>query len=136
MSTFFTDIQGALRAQLNTLPSSPPIAWENVNYEPKAKTLFLRATSLPAPTVQACFGDTGRDLHVGIFQVDVFIPEKQGRSTWPDSIADHFKRGTVLTQNGVDVRITTVSIAPAINDEHFYIVPVSIGYQAFTSARS
>jgi hypothetical protein len=136
MSTFFNDIQGALRTQLSTLPSSPPIAWENTNYKPNATTLYLRATALPGDTVQACLGDSGRDEHVGIFQVDVFIPDNKGRTDWPDQIADHFKRGTVLTQNTVSVRITTVSINTAFKDEDFYIVPVSINYQTFTTARA
>ena len=118
------------------MPSLPDVAWENVNYIPNSTELYLRATSLPGDTDQACLGDDGLDFHVGIFQVDVFIPDGKGRSTWPDSIADHFKRGTRLTQNGVTVTITTVSIESATKDENFYIVPVSIGYQAFTQARS
>jgi len=136
MSTFFTDIQGALRARLSTLPSLPPVSWENVDYEPNSSTLFLRATGLPSSTNQACLGDDGLDFHVGIFQVDVFIPDGKGRSSWPDAIADHFKRGTRITQNSVTVTITTVSIESASKDENFYIVPVSISYQAFTQARS
>lgn len=135
MSTFFTDIQGALRARLNTLTDIPPVAWENIDYKPDSTTLFLRATSLPGDTLQECLGEDGLDSHVGIFQVDVFIPDGKGRSTWPDAIADHFHR-QVLAQNGVNVRITTVSIGAAGKDENFYIVPVSITYRAFTQARS
>jgi hypothetical protein len=136
MSTFFADIQGALRAQLNTLPNKPPIAWENVDYNPNSGTLFLRATGLPGETVQLCLGDNGLDDHIGIFQVDVFIPDGKGRSTWPDQIADHFKRGTILTLNEVDVRITSVSIEAADKDENFFIVPVSISYRVQTQART
>ena len=136
MSTFFNDIQGALRARLVSLPSSPPVAWENVDFNPNSNELFLRATSLPGETTQACIGDAGLDDHIGIFQVDVFIPDGKGRSTWPDTVADHFKRGSVLTQNAVNVRITTVSISSAAKDENFYIVPISITYQAFTQARA
>lgn len=136
MSTFFTDINGALRTRLSTLPGAPGIAWENIDYKPDSKILFLRQTILPAETSQACLGDNGLDFSVGIFQVDVFIPDGQGRSDWPDKIADHFKRGTRLTQNQVTVTITSVSIEAGLKDDNFYIVPVSIGYQAFTQARS
>lgn len=135
MSTIFADIQGALRARLYTLTNKPPIAWENVNYEPSSNVLYLRPTTLQAPTLQACLGDTGRDIHEGIFQVDVFIPDNSGRTTWPDDIADHFSRGTRLTQNTVSVTITTVSTSAGIKDNNFYIVPVSISYRAFTGAR-
>ncbi len=136
MSTFFNDIQGALRSRLATLPSSPPVAWENEDYKPNANTLYLRATSLPGDTTQECLGDDGLDGHIGIFQVDVFIPEGDGRTTWPDQIGDHFKRGTRLDQNDVRVTITSVSVSTADKDENFYIVPVSITYQVYTQARS
>lgn len=136
MSTIFADIQGALRSQLYTLPNKPPIAWENKNYTPNSNVLFLRPTTLQAPTIQACLGDEGKDLHEGLFQIDVFTPDGAGRTTWPDQIADHFKRGTVLTQNTVRVRITTVSTSAPAKDANFYIVPVTIAYQAFTEARS
>lgn len=135
MSTYFTDIAGALRTRLSTMTGLPPVAWENIDYRQSSTTLYLRATFLPADTVQACFGDDGKDLHNGIFQVDVFIPDGDGRSTLPDDIADHFKRGTVLTQNGVNVRIRNTSIGAGLKDENFYIVPVTVSWQAFTGAR-
>lgn len=135
MSTFFTDIAGALRTRLSTLASSPPVAWQNINYKPNSKVLYLRETILPGETLQASMGDDGKDIHNGLYQIDVFIPEGQGRSTWPDDIADHFKRGTVLTQNLVDVRIRSVSIGTGFKDENFYIVPVTVSWQTFTGAR-
>lgn len=136
MSTHFTDIYGALRTRLNGITGRPPIAWENINYTPSANTLYLRPTLIPAPTFQASLGDDGLDLNNGIFQVDVVIPDNLGRSTWPDTIADSFKRGTVLTQNSVDVRIISASLLTGLKDSNFFIVPVSIRWQAFTAARS
>ena len=135
MSTFFTDIQGALRVQLGSLSGLPDVAYENDDYTPNATTLFLRPTTLPIPTIQACLGDAGLDLHEGIFQVDVFVPSNSGRTTWPDTIADHFKRGTTLVQNTVRVTINSVSVLQGAKDDQFYIVPVEINYRAFTGAR-
>ena len=135
MSTFFTDIQGALRVRLSTLPDLPSVAWENDTYEPDL-SIYLRATILPSESFQACLGEEGLDQHSGVFQVDVFIPNGFGRTIWPDQIADHFKRDTILEQNLVKVRTSTVSILTAYKSENFYIVPVSIPYRAFTQARS
>lgn len=136
MSTFFTDIQGALRTRLTTLPDLPAVAWENVDFKGGANDLYFRVTGLPSETTQACLGDDGLDLHLGIFQVDVFVPDGKGRTNWPDAIADHFKRGTRLTQNETTVTITSASIEAALKDDHFYIVPVSIAYRAYTQART
>ena len=135
MSTQFNDIQGAMRQHLSTLPDSPPVAWENKNFDPDNNTLYLRAMPLPGNTVQRCLGRLGMDEHVGVFQVDVFIPDDDGRSEWPDKIADHFYR-EVLTVNDVDVRVRDISIGRGDKDKNFYIVPVSIPYQVFTHART
>jgi len=136
MSTSFTDIQGALNTRLSTLASSPPVAWENNDYNEHSGELYLRPTSLFGETNQACLGDDGKDMSDGLYQVDVLIPTDEGSSTWPDAIADHFKRGTTLTQNSTNLRIRSVSIGPGAKDKNFYIVPVTINYQVFTAARS
>lgn len=138
MSTYFTDIAGALRNRLRTLPSLPELAKENGDFESSsAEELYLEEIVLPAETVQACNGSDGLDEHNGFYQITVCIPDGAGRSTWPDKIADHFKRGSTLTKNSIDVRIVTVSVFPGFkpSDDSFYRVPVSIEYQSFTPAR-
>jgi hypothetical protein len=136
MSTFFTDISGAFDTHLAGMTSVPPIAWENIDFTPSAATLYLRPTMIASPTEQASLGDNGKDITEGIYQVDVFIPDSVGRSVWPDLIADRFKRGTVLTQNDVSIRIRSASILIGLKDENFYVVPVSIRWQTFTAARA
>ena len=135
MSTYFNDIQGALDNQLSTLTSSPPVAWPNIPYEPSVGTAYLRPLFLPGDTTQAGLGDTGLDDSFGIYQVDVVYKAGTGRSTLPDSVADHFSRGTVCSYNGVNVRVRSVSIGPMIQDEAWVFVPVSISWQTFTPAR-
>jgi hypothetical protein len=90
---------------------------------------------IPAETVQASLGATGKDETNGICQVTIFVPAGTGRSELPDTIADHFKRGTVLSYNSTSIRLRAPSIGPAISDGAFYFVPVSIPYQTFTGAR-
>lgn len=132
MSTYFNDIEAALASRLNTLGSTP-IAWPNVQYEPSG--VYLRPNLISGETVQASLGDTGKDETNGIYQVDVVQPKNQGRSQLPDAIADHFKRGTVLSYNGVKVRVRSVSTGPAVLDGAWYFVPVSINIQSYTEAR-
>lgn len=134
MSTFFNDMQAALDTHLDGMDSTP-IAWPNVPYEGDG-TEYLRPNFIPAETVQASLGDTGKDETNAIYQVDVFSERGSGRSTLPDTIADHFKRGTVLTYNGTNLRVRSVSVAPAILDGAYFIVPVSINVQTYTGARS
>lgn len=135
MSTFFNDMQAALDNQLNTMDETP-VAWPNVPYEPSAGTTYVRPTFLPATTVQASLGASGKDETNAVYQVDVVYPRGAGRTTLPDTIADHFKRGTVLTYNGTSLRVRSVSIGPAILDGAWVFVPVSIDVQTYTGARS
>lgn len=135
MSTFFNDMQAALDSRLDGMDSTP-IAWPNIPYEPAAGTTYLRPSFLPAETLQVTLGDTGKDETNAIYQVDVVVPRGTGRSTLQDTIADHFKRGTVLTYNGTTLRVRSVSIGPAVLDGAWTFVPVSIDVQTYTGARS
>jgi len=135
MATFFNDIQAAFDNRLNTLPGGYDIAWPNIPFEPQAGATYLRPQFLPADTVQVGLGTDGLDDTTGIYQVDVVYPAETGRSQIPDQVADHFKRGTVLSYNGTNVRIRSVSIASALRDGAFFFVPVSIAFQTYTDAR-
>lgn len=135
MATYFNDIQAALDNRLATLTGSYEIAWPNIPYEPEGDTLYLRPSFLPADTTQVGLGASGLDDTTGIYQVDVVYPAESGRSSIPDAVADHFSRGTVLSYNGTNVRIRSVSIASGIRDGAFYFVPVSIAFQTYTDAR-
>tara|TARA_R110000803_G_scaffold37766_3_gene81487 strand:- start:52 stop:459 length:408 start_codon:yes stop_codon:yes gene_type:complete len=135
MSTYFNDIQAALDTRLASIAGSPPIAWPNIEYEPTGGTTYLRPAFLPAETLQSGLGSEGLDETNGIYQIDVVYKVGSGRSSLVDSVADHFKRGTVATYNGVNVRIRSVSIAPAIFDIAWHFVPVSVSFQTYTEAR-
>lgn len=135
MSTNFNDIQAALDNRLNTLSGGYDVAWPNVKYEPAGNATFLSPNFIPEETLQVGLGATGKDETNGIYQVDVVYPAGQGRSTIPDSIADHFKRGTVMTYNSVSVRVRSVSIGQAITEGAYHFVPVSVNFQTYTDAR-
>lgn len=134
MSTHFNDIQAALDTRLSTLSGGNPIAWPNIEYKPTGAT-YLRPSFLPAETLQSGLGGDGLDETNGIYQIDVVYKVGSGRTTLVDSVADHFKRGTVAAYNGVNVRVRSVSIAPAIFDDAWHFVPVSVSFQTYTEAR-
>lgn len=134
MSTYFNDMQAALDTRLDGMDSTP-IAWPNIPYEPGNAT-YLKPSFIPAGTLQVTLGDTGKDETLAIYQVEVISPRGAGRSSLPDTIADRFKRGTILTYNGVSLRVRSVSIGSALTDGAYYIVPVSINVQTYTGART
>lgn len=126
-------IRQALEVALNTwaTTNSKPIAWQNVPYEPTEGTLYVRASILAAETQNPTLGD-GHNRKIGIFQLLVYAKEGNGSSsaeTVADSLLSYFARGESFTAGTVTVRILeSPSIAPAINDGGWYIVPVSVRY--------
>lgn len=135
MSTTFNDVQAALDTKLKTL-SGTPVAFPNVPYKPQAGTVYVRARFLPTETVQVSLGATGKDETNGIYQIDVVAPRGSGRPQLLDTVADLFKRGTVLTYNSVTIRVRSVSMAPAILEDEWYFVPISVNFQTYTEART
>lgn len=136
MATYVeTSIVEALMARLLTLTLSPalPVAWPNVEYTPPAAG-YLRATHAPNATNQVTLGTSGKNRHIGIFQVDVLLPITTGISTPMEkagAVAAHFKRGTTLTKDGINVRIVRPpEIRPALQSLPYIQVPVIIRYQA------
>lgn len=135
MATHFNDIQAALDGRLDSYTGDYEVAWPNTNFEPQANQTFLSPSFLPVETIQASLGAEGKDNTTGIYQIDVVYPAGSGRSTIPDGLADHFKRGTVLSYNGVNVRIRSVSISPALTEGAFHFVPISVDFYTYTDAR-
>jgi len=134
MSSHFLDISAALDTNLNTFATdnSIPVAWENIDYQPIAGTLFLRSTILPADTLPIGLGNTSSEDHLGLYQIDVISPIDKGKGqafTKADLLATHFARGE-LTYNGVIIRIKSVSRGSGSRDNAWFVVPVFINYQS------
>lgn len=135
MTTIFNDIQAALDSHMASMAGGTPIAWPNVTYKPAAGTTYFKVDYLPGETIQASLGSSGQDITNGIYQVSIVMPRGKGRTTLTDTIADHFSRGSVLSYNGIKLRVRGVSVGPNIYDGAWTIVPVSVSIQSYTEAR-
>jgi len=131
-----TAIRAAFTARLQTLPSLPPVAWENVAYTPVAGVTYLAPALLPGEPFQAEVGESGQNWHVGVYQISIFAPKNVGvgaLGTLRDSIVDHFKRGTVMTGGPVTVTATKAYASGAITDADRVHVPVTIRYRVLAA---
>lgn len=142
MSTAFLDIQAALDVSLNTVAGAIPVAWQYPGargpYEPVTGTTYLRPTLLSGDTAQAELGTNGKDEHLGIYQVDIIAPlnaTKKSILDLADDIADTFKRGSIHTYNGVNVRVRSASVGTGTRDGAWFFLPINISYFVFTAAR-
>lgn len=127
-------IEDALATHLATLTLSPamPIAWPNVDYQPTSSG-YLHVQHFPVDTNQSTLGTTGKNRISGIYQVSVMWPKGEGGVQPKERaalVAGHFKRGTVITQDGLNIRINKPPhVVAAIEEKKFLQVPVSISYQ-------
>lgn len=104
------DICTALRARaFAAAPGAalPPanVALENAKFTPPADR-YWRIFFLPGVPRAAAIGSDAPNRHVGLLQIDIMDPkDKQDGATAQeaDRIAAAYKRGTVLTHNGVSV---------------------------------
>ena len=108
-STADAIILDGLCSHLDGLTLSTPlqVAHPDKDFTPP-EAGYLKVTHLPNVTTQEELGDAGRNRHMGLFQVSVMWPEGQG-GVVPTDIAGeviaHFKRGTVITQDGVTIHV-------------------------------
>lgn len=137
----FADISYMLDTHLGGMTGKPNlIAWENRVVEPVKDELYIRPTLISGDVNQATLGESGTDMNIGIYQVDVFAPSGKGKKEaieMADLIANRFKRGTDLTHNGRTLRTRSVSRQVAVNDINgWFMIPVEINYIAYTEART
>lgn len=133
MSAPYTAIRAAFTTKLLTYPSVPSIAWENVPFTPVIGTAYIKPVLLPGEPLQAEIGTNGINRHYGIFQISIFAPAGKGISTISslrDGLIDHFKRGTVLTYDGIATRIIKAYPGQMLQETDYIHQPISIQFMA------
>ena len=136
--TAFLDISAALDGRLDDLIGKPPIAWPNREYERTKGTLFARPTVIFGDVTRATVGSVAKDYYPGIYQVDVFAPAGEGKNegfTMADTVADQFKRGTLIVQNSRTITCLDVDLLQPQQDDGWLIFPVQVSFYSLTNAR-
>lgn len=126
-------IRKALDNRLNAIASGIDVAWPNTGYKPTTSP-YIRPTFLPSDVSQAELGTLGRNVHIGLYQVDAIYPAGEGRKaaeTRADAVIEQFKRGTTFTYSGVTVRCDAARTLPATSEKDWYTLPVQIDYRAY-----
>jgi len=125
--------EGRLKTWADARVPALPVAYENVPFDPVTGATYLKAFLLPANTVS---GDLAGALttYRGVFQVSVCAPINKGAGAAlgiADELAALFVVNARLTASGLTVQqITPCSVAPALQDDTNYIVPVSFQFRA------
>lgn len=128
MANVFRDIQAALDGKLKVYQSSN-VAWENAGYTPVIGTAYLEPLFMPGQPTPAGLGSSAKNRHVGIYQINVYQPLGSGAGDGvaiADALVSFFKRGTIITQNGINVRCRQSWREKAQPEGSWYVIPVSV----------
>lgn len=127
-------IETALEEHLLMLANPPPIAWEDVSFEPTTGQGYLRVHHLHNHP-RDLYLEGGPAELVGILQVTVVWPAGLGKvaaKQMAEQVAALFAPVQTLDAGNHRIELTqTPAIAGGMPDEGWYMVPVSINWRAF-----
>lgn len=129
-------IQQALETTINGLNLGLPIAWENVKFDPRPGTAFLRVLHQPIDTEKLNVGTTGVMMTSGFMVLGLNYPAGIGSGVAlakADTIAAAFKPGTSIAAGGGDivVRSTAMEAQERSSQPDWWVVPVIVHYNAY-----
>lgn len=135
------DIRRALENRLNAgsytgITNSTDIAWENVNYDPTAKSVWLQPRLVIDEQLPSVIGTGLAVRWTGRFLINCYTKENLGTATLDDLADDvlaQFPYGTQLTENSKTVNIRFAQRGSAIHDSPFYFCQVSLTWYAYIS---
>jgi len=123
----------ALSQRLQTYDPSIFIQFPNEAAPPDADVYYLSVAFLRGQPENPAVGPT-MERHVGVLQVNVHYPVNTGEGPArrvADALAALFPVGDSMTYGGVTVRVMqTAAAAQGFHDGAWYVVPVSVFYQA------
>lgn len=127
-------IRAALEVQLSNIASVPPIAYENVNFNPTTGQSYLEVRYVPVTRRPAVRGLNPQQRYDGILAINCYAPEGNGPAvaeTLADNVIAAFEATTKLTTGGLTVSIEYAERQQGLTDSPWFIVPVNIGWYAY-----
>ena len=138
----YLDSKQALISHLiNNLPTgltTADVAFENKEFDPANKPLWLAAYFIPATTEASSKSTTSCDEQRGIFQVSVFVSLNNdtydnAQLTAVDQLRSAFKYNTQLVYNTQTVQTLDSTVNNGSESEAFYQRDLSINYLTFST---
>ncbi len=128
------DIEKALDYRMSEYKAVYPIDVEypTVAYTPTKGTPYLKIDYLHGGTTQVELGTASDDRATGVYQITVNVESNEGSSAATALITqlkEYFKRGTVASYNGVNVRVTNFYLGSYASDSDWYREVINIAYR-------
>lgn len=131
-----TNINGALVTAYQAAALGLSTAYEGKDFTPTPGTAWAAVFNLPASTEVDSLGSGGYDKHLGIFQVDIHVPENTGTAVLlahAQTLRTYFYAGRTVSYSGQDVRLIKAERSTIRKESGWLRLSVSISYWAFTA---
>ena len=135
------DIRRALEQQLENgtytgITSATDIAWENVTFNPTAKSAWIRPKLIMSERKSASIGVNSANRFDGLFLVDCFVKQNTGGTAALDDLADdildQFTNGLVLTENSNRIHILSAEQTGGfVLDAPWVFQPITITFYTY-----
>lgn len=124
------DLIRAIESRLATMPSAPPIAYENVGFDQNNET-YYKVDFLPAKGLTS-IGSSSKYVINGIFQIMICVPKGTGSAIYTDELEKISARFEMseFTQGSTTITCSEVWRNSALPDDNYFKIPVSIRYRA------
>jgi len=134
LASIHSDIRAALESKLAGISGIPPIAFDNVPYDPTTGTSFIKSMYIPVTRTPAVRGLNPSQRYDGIYSVTVYCPEGNGPAT-ADGIAntviENFEAATDVSLNSFNVSIDYAERQQGFLDTPWYYIPINIGWYIY-----
>ena len=123
-----------MESKLANIAGIPPIAFDNVPYDPTTGTSFIKSSYIPVTRVPAVRGLNPSQLYKGLYSVTVYCPEGNGPGV-ADGIAntviENFEAATDVSLNNFNVSIDYAERQQGFLDTPWYYIPINIGWYIY-----
>jgi len=139
--SFFNTKQALLTQLINNLPTgltTADIAFENKNFNPKNKPLWLAAYFIPATTDATAKSSASSDEDRGVFQVSVFVSlnnEDYDNTQLQaiDQLRSAFKYNTQIVYTTQTVQTLDSTLNNGTENESWFKRDISVQYLTFST---
>ncbi len=111
-----------------------PTQYENIDFSKPDSSPWAAVWFVPNDPIMSSLGDDGFDEYNGFLQVDLNYARNDGRKKSREHyeiLRNHFKAGTVFTDNGQSVMSTHCGMSQGREIDGWYRVSVSIYFRAY-----
>lgn len=129
------DIETALEVALNEVAESLGIdvSFPNIEYDPRQGDPYIRPVLVPVTQASVGIGTNTRNRHTGYYQLEVRVPPFETKGPLQnivDSLAVKFKRGSVISHGGVNVRVLRFRVSSYFEEPDWFIQFIRVEYRA------